>query len=72
LDRRVVEVVAADSQTLPRIKQIMAKYHDSPMDFADASLVIAAETLNDRRIFTLDQHFRAYLIHDQFPFEIVP
>ena len=38
----------------------MRQYHDAPMDLADASLVVAAERLNLRRIFTLDSHFRAY------------
>lgn len=63
---------ALEPASTTRLRSLMAKYHDSRMDFADASLVIAAEALNDRRIFTFDQHFRAYLIHDQFPFEIVP
>ncbi len=55
-----------------RIEALMGQYRDAPMDFADASLVAAAETLNQRRIFTLDQHFYAYRIYDQHAFEVVP
>jgi len=42
------------------------------MDFADASLVVTAELTGIRKIFTLDQHFRTYLIHDRIPFEVIP
>src|SRR5207249_2057696 len=36
-----------------RVRDLMKKYQDVPMDFADASLVVAAERLGLRRIFTL-------------------
>jgi predicted nucleic acid-binding protein len=59
-------------QTHPRLLQLMRKYNDAPMDIADATLVVVAEELNERRIITLDSHFRTYLIHDRFPFDVVP
>ncbi|MGE3595451.1 MAG: hypothetical protein AB7N70_07850 [Dehalococcoidia bacterium] len=37
--------------------ELMEKYQDRPMDLADASLVAAAERLEQRRIFTLDDDF---------------
>ena len=40
--------------------------------FVDASVVVAAETLGTTRVLTLDRHFRAYLIHGNTPFEILP
>jgi uncharacterized protein len=55
-----------------RMRDLMLRYHDAPMDFADASLVVAAEQLGERRIFTFDSHFRAYLIHDKHTFEVLP
>ncbi len=58
-----------------RIQDLMARYFDTPMDLADAALVAAAETLNLRRVFTLDSHFYAYRIGDgrtAETFEIVP
>jgi len=37
----------------------MDKYRDALMDLADASVVAAAESLTQRRVFTLDRHFYA-------------
>ena len=54
-----------------RMRDLMRQYADAPMDMADASLVITAEKLNINRLFTLDSHFRIFLIHDQESFEIV-
>jgi hypothetical protein len=51
---------------------LMNDYADSPMDLADASLVTAAETLNLRRVFTLDRHFHAYRQRLGEAFEVVP
>jgi predicted nucleic acid-binding protein len=43
-----------------------------PMDFADASLVVLAERLLLRNVFTLDRHFRLYRPRHVRAFEIVP
>jgi predicted nucleic acid-binding protein len=51
---------------------LMRKYADAPMDFADASLVVAAEVLRITRILTLDSHFYVYRIHDKTHFEVIP
>ncbi len=50
----------------------LRSYADIPMDFADASLVVAAETLNIRQILSLDHHFYAYRTHGRIPFEVMP
>jgi len=55
-----------------RMQILMRQYHDSPMDLADASLVVAAERRNLRQIFTLDSHFYAYRINGSQPFAVVP
>ncbi|GAB4293356.1 MAG: PIN domain-containing protein [Oscillatoriaceae cyanobacterium] len=39
---------------LPRLKELMQKYRDVPMDLADASLVVLAEEYKLGRILTLD------------------
>jgi len=70
--RGALQLHAPSSQAEIRIEELMAQYRDTPMDLADASLVAAAEELNQRRIFTLDKHFYAYRIHDQHAFEIIP
>ena len=41
--------------------ELMNKYHDTPMDFADATLVLLAEEISIRDILTLDRRgFRTY------------
>ncbi len=55
-----------------RMRMLMNKYRDVPMDVADASLVASAETLNTTRVFTLDRHFFAYRLRGVQAFEVVP
>src|SRR4051812_42566304 len=45
---------------LSRIEELMAKYADLPMDFADGSLVAIAEGRSLEKVFTLDKHFQVY------------
>jgi predicted nucleic acid-binding protein len=52
--------------------ELMAKYQDLPMDFADASLVAAAEVLGVRRVFTLDGDFHVYRFADGASVEVIP
>ncbi len=59
-------------QEQARMRQLMAKYKDTPMDLADASLVAAAEVLGIRRIFTVDSDFLVYRLPGKRAFEIVP
>src|SRR5205809_5764994 len=46
--------IPADSET-KRMRVLIEKYSDTPMDLADASLVAAAESRGIDRIFTLDK-----------------
>lgn len=57
---------------ITRMQTLMEKYKDTPMDFADASLVAAAETLGLHRMFTLDSDFYVYRLANGAAFEIVP
>lgn len=65
-----------DRTTLRRAFELMEAYADHPMDLADASLVAAAETLETRKIFTLDRaDFTTYRIrrgHRQVGFIAMP
>lgn len=54
-----------------RMRALMAQYVDTPMDLADASLVAAAESLDARRVFTLDDDFYIYRLADGTMLEIV-
>lgn len=72
LDQGLLVVAFGTVTELKRICSLMRIYADAPMDFADASLVAAAESLNQTRILTLDSHFYSYKIHGRIPFEVLP
>jgi len=55
-----------------RMRALMKTYQDAPMDLADASLVVAAETLGLRQLFTQDRHFYAYRLADGSALEVMP
>ena len=55
-----LKLIPLDPPDVARIKQLMQKYHDVPMDFADAALVCAAEREGLTRIVTFDRHFAIY------------
>jgi len=60
---------------LQRAFELMEQYADHPMDLADASLIVAAEALRIRKIFTIDRSdFATYRIrrgHRYYSVEIV-
>ena len=58
-----VSVWFMDEANLERAFELMKQYADHPMDLADASLIVAAESLGTARIFTIDhQDFSTYRI----------
>ena len=58
---------------MPRVKALMTKYRDLPMDLADAALVRVAEREGIRTIFTVDRRdFSLYRPLGLGRFKIVP
>ena len=56
-----VQIVSLGTDDVPRMRELMRKYRDLPMDLADAGLVRVAERERLRRIFTLDRRdFQVY------------
>jgi predicted nucleic acid-binding protein len=55
LERGVIVLLPLASEELSRMRELMKKYKDLPMDLADAALVAVAEREKIRRIFTLDR-----------------
>lgn len=55
LERGVVTLLPIETPDLARMRELMKKYRDLPMDLADAALVAVAEREKIRRIFTLDR-----------------
>lgn len=67
---RFIELGHDDCQ---RMKELMWKYRDLPMDLADAALVRVAEREHLRRVFTIDRHdFEVYRPYRLGRFEILP
>jgi hypothetical protein len=61
LETDALALAALDESDAPRMRELMEKYRDTPMDLADAALVRVAERDSLIRIFTLDRtHFEIY------------
>jgi len=57
----VLVILPLDRGDATRIRELMKKYRDLPMDMADAALVRVAERERLRRVFTLDR--RDFLVY---------
>lgn len=55
-----IKVIEINNDDFQSILKYMTKYRDTPMDFADASLVILANKLKMKRIISLDSDFEVY------------
>jgi hypothetical protein len=63
----------ARTTSLQRVRKLLDKYADLPMDFADATLVALAEELDCNSVLTTDRvDFSVYRIKGRKPFRIVP
>jgi hypothetical protein len=64
-----------DQAALTRAFELMERYADHPMDLVDASLIVAAELLGTRKVFTIDRNdFETYRVrrgHRAYPVEIL-
>ena len=75
VQKKGITVWSLDDDSLITALLLMEKYADKPMDFADASLVTAAQVLDIQRIFTIDRNdFLTYRIasgHTFKSFELI-
>jgi hypothetical protein len=61
LETEALALAPLDETDAPRMRELMEKYRDLPMDLADAALVRVAERESLTEIFTLDRkHFSIY------------
>jgi predicted nucleic acid-binding protein len=61
LETGALALASLDEEDAPRMRELMEKYRDLPMDLADAALVRVAERESLTEIFTLDRkHFSVY------------
>ena len=67
-----VEIINLESEDLIKISNLMIKYENVSMDFADASLVLIASRLGVDRIATYDKDFLIYRLENEKFFQKVP
>ncbi len=73
LEEGGVTLIALDGGDVPRMRELMRKYRDLPMDVADAALVTVAEREGITRVFTLDRRdFEVYRPAKIGRFSLVP
>jgi predicted nucleic acid-binding protein len=73
IEQGLLRIYNIDAKMLRRCRELMGKYHDLPMDFADASLVAVAEKENISKIFTLDhKDFKVYRTKSNKSFRLLP
>jgi hypothetical protein len=71
--KAVVEIVPVNTESLKRIKNLMNKYADLPMDFADATIVCLAMDADMQNIVTFDRKdFSIYKLPKKKSFTIMP
>jgi predicted nucleic acid-binding protein len=72
-ERRAIDFATLGPADFPRMRELMRKYRDLPMDLADASLIRVAEREKIRRVFTLDRRdFELYRPHALGRLQIIP
>ena len=66
-------LVPSTAGSLRRVRELLVKYDDLPMDVADATLVALGEELGTTLVFTTDlEDFSIYRWKDRRPFRILP
>jgi predicted nucleic acid-binding protein len=71
--RGALQLRPLDSTDVPRIRELMRKYANRPMDLADAAIIRVAEREGLRTIFTVDrQDFSVYRIHGRVRPTLIP
>ena len=69
----LIELVPSDRESLEKTKNLMRKYADLPMDYADATLVCLAMDTRIYNILTFDEKdFTIYRVHGKKKFHILP
>jgi len=70
--KSVVEIIPSSVESLKKAKNLIKKYSDLPMDYADATIVCLAMDTGIRDIITFDEKdFNIYRVKKQ-PFVIAP
>jgi uncharacterized protein len=71
VDDGVLGLLGLDRTDVSRMKALMQKYRDLPMDFAGAALVRVAERDGLSDILSFDKHFRVYRLPRRGRFNVL-
>jgi hypothetical protein len=73
IERGAVQVLPLGMADVARMRALMRKYADLPMDVADAALVTVAEREGVRTVFTVDRgDFSVYRLHGRTRMTVLP
>jgi predicted nucleic acid-binding protein len=73
LQRGALQLLPLDVADTPRIRELMRKYANRPMDLADAALLRVAEREGLRKIFTIDRKdFSVYRLNNRIRPTLIP
>jgi predicted nucleic acid-binding protein len=73
LERGPLQLLPLYAEDVPRMRELMRKYADRPMDLADAALIRVAEREGIRKIFTIDRKdFSVYRLHNRLRPVLLP
>ena len=73
LEAEGLRVLALDAADMPRMRALMKKYGDLPMDLTDAALVRVAEREGLHTVFTIDRaDFSVYRLEGGRKLRLVP
>ena len=71
--KSVVEIIPSSVESMKKVKVLIKKYSDLPMDYADATIVCLAMDTGIYNIITLDQKdFNIYRFKKKQSFVIMP
>ena len=73
IERGAIKLLPLQPADIPRIRELMRKYAQRPMDLADATLIRVAEREGIRKIFTVDRKdFSVYRLHNRIRPTLLP
>ena len=71
--KSVIELIPASDESLKKVRTLITKYSDLPMDYADATILCLAMDTGIRNVVTFDKRdFSIYRLKKNQPFVIMP
>ena len=71
-DNGFLQICPTNASDVSRALAYMERFQDQPCDYADATLLVAAEDFGYRSVFTIDRHFYAYRLTGGEALKVLP